>query len=58
MNTDTKRLRPDMTNVELQYYNVMMANMASIAKSLKELAEVVKSIQNSTVKVYGDNETK
>ena len=58
MNTDTKRLRPDMTNVELQYYNVMMANMGSIAKSLKELAEVVKSIQNSTVKVSGDTETK
>ena len=58
MNTDTKRLRPDMTNVELQYYNVMMANIASIAKSLKELAEVVKSIQNSTVKVSGDTETK
>ena len=58
MNTDTKRLRPDMTNVELQYYNVMMANMASIAKSLNELAEVVKSIQNSTVKVSGDTETK
>ena len=47
-----------MTNVELQYYNVMMADMASIAKSLKELAEVVKSIQNSTVKVSGDTETK
>ena len=46
-----------MTNVELQYYNVMMANMGSIAKSLKELAEVVKSIQ-STVKVSGDTETK
>ena len=58
MNTDTKRLMPDMTNVELQYYNVMMANMVSIAKSLKELAEVVKSIQNSTVKVSGDTETK
>ena len=58
MNTDTKRLRPDMTSIELQYYNVMMANMASIAKSLKELAEVVKSIQNSTVKVSGDTETK
>ena len=58
MNTDTKRLRPDMTNVELQYYNVMMANMASIAKSLKELAYVVKSIQNSTVKVSGDTESK
>ena len=58
MNTDTKRLRPDMTNVELQYYNVMMANMGSIAKSLKELAEVVKSIQNSTVKVSGDTESK
>ena len=58
MNTDTKRLRPDMTNIELRYYNVMMANMASIAKSLKELAEVVKSIQNSTVKVSGDTETK
>ena len=58
MNTDTKRLRPDMTNIELQYYNVMMANMESIAKSLKELAEVVKSIKNSTVKVSGDTETK
>ena len=58
MNTDTKRLRPDMTSIELQYYNVMMANMASIAKSLKELAEVVKSIKNSTVKVSGDTETK
>ena len=58
MNTDTKRLMPDMTNVELQYYNVMMANMESIAKSLKELAEVVKSIQNSTVKVPDDTETK
>ena len=46
MNTDTKRLRPDM------------ANMESIAKSLNELAEVVKSIQNSTVKVSGDTETK
>ena len=58
MNMDTKRLMHDMTNIELQYYNVMMANMASIAKSLKELAEVVKSIQNSTVKVSGDTETK
>ena len=58
MNTDTKRLRPDMTSIELQYYNVMMANMASIAKSLKELAEVVKSIKNSTVNVSGDTETK
>ena len=58
MNTDTKRLRPDMTSIELQYYNVMMANMESIGKSLKELAEVVKSIQNSTVKVSGDTETK
>ena len=58
MNTDTKRLRPDMTSIELQYYNVMMANMGYIAKSLKELAEVVKSIQNSTVKVSGDTETK
>ena len=47
-----------MTNIELQYYNVMMTNMASIAKSLKELAEVVKSIKNSTVKVSGDTETK
>ena len=52
MNTDTKRLRPHTTSIELQYYNVMMANMASIAKSLKELAEVVKSIQNSTVNVF------
>ena len=58
MNTDTKRWRPDMTNIELQYYNVMMANMASVEKSLKELAEVVKSIKNSTVKVSGDTETK
>ena len=58
MNMDTKRLMHDMTNIELQYYNVMMANMASIAKSLKELAEVVKSIQNSTVKVSGDTESK
>ena len=58
MNTDTKRLRHDITNIELQYYNVMMANMESIAKSLKELAEVVKSIQNSTVKVSGDTESK
>ena len=47
-----------MTNVELQYYNVMMANMASIAKSLNELADVVKSIKNSTVKVSGDTESK
>ena len=47
-----------MTNIELQYYNAMMANMESIAKSLKELTEVVKSIQNSTVKVSGDTETK
>ena len=47
-----------MTNIELRYYNVMMANMESIAKSLKELAEVVKSIKNSTVKVSGDTETK
>ena len=58
MNTDTKRLRPDMTNIELQYYNVMMANMESIAKSLNELAEVVKSIKNLTVNVSGDTETK
>ena len=58
MNTDTKRLRPDMTSIELQYYNVMMVDMGSIAKSLKELAEVVKSIQNSTVKVSGDAESK
>ena len=36
----------------------MMANVESIAKSLKELAEVVKSIQNSTVKVSGDTESK
>ena len=58
MNTGIKRWRPDMTNIELQYYNVMMANMESIAKSLKELTEVVKSIQNSTVKVSGDTESK
>ena len=58
MNTDTKRWRHDMTNVELQYYNVMMANMESIAKSLNELAEVVKSIKNLTVNVSGDTETK
>ena len=47
-----------MTSIELQYYNVMMANMESIAKSLKELSEVVKSIKNSTVKVPDDTETK
>ena len=47
-----------MTNIELQYYNVMMTNMESIAKSLKELSEVVESIQNSTVKVSGDTESK
>lgn len=47
-----------MTNIELQYYNVMMANMESIAKSLKELADLVKSIQNSTVNVSGDTESK
>ena len=47
-----------MTNIELQYYNVMMTNMASIAKSLKELSEVVKSIKNSMVKVSGDTESK
>ena len=58
MNTDTKRWRPDMSNIELQYYNAMMANMASVEKSLKELAEMVKSIKNSTVKVSGDAETK
>ena len=58
MNKGAKRVMRDMTNVELQYYNVMMANMASIAKSLKELAEVVKSIKNSTVKVPDDTETK
>ena len=46
-----------MTNIELQYYNVMV-NMTSIAKSLKELADAVKSIQNSMVKVSGDTETK
>ena len=47
-----------MTNIELQYYNVMMANIESIAKSLKELADLVNSIHNSTVKVSGDTETK
>ena len=47
-----------MTSIELQYYNVMMVDMGSIAKSLKELAEVVKSIKNSTVKVPDDTETK
>lgn len=53
-----------MTNIELQYYNVMMdynvmmANMESIEKSLKELSDVVKSIQNSTVNVSGDTESK
>ena len=47
-----------MTNIELQYYNAMMANMASVEKSLKELAEAVKSIKNSTVKVSGGTETK
>ena len=35
-----------------------MTNMASIAKSLKELAEVVKSIKNSMVNVSGDTESK
>ena len=58
MNTDTKRWRPDMANIELQYYNAMTDDMESVAKSLKELAEVVKSIQNSTAKVSGDTETK
>ena len=47
-----------MTSIELQYYNVMMANIESIAKSLKELADLVKSIHNSTVNVSGDTETK
>lgn len=47
-----------MTNVELQYYNVSMEDMASVEKSLKELADVVKSIKNSTVKVSGDSDTK
>ena len=47
-----------MANIELQYYNVMTATMESIEKSLKELAEVVKSIKNSTVKVSCDTETK
>ena len=47
-----------MTSIELQYYNVMMVNTELIAKSLKELVEVVKSIQNSTIKVSGDTETK
>ena len=58
MNTGIKRWRHDMTNIELQYYNMMMTNMASIAKSLKELSEVVESIQNSTVKVSGDTKSK
>ena len=35
-----------------------MANMASIAKSLKGISDVVKSIKNSTVNVSGDTETK
>ena len=35
-----------------------MTNMASISKSLKELAEVVKSIKNSMVKASGDTESK
>ena len=47
-----------MTSIELQYYNVMMANMASIAKSLNELAKAVKSIKNSTVNVSCDTDTK
>ena len=47
-----------MTSIELQYSNVMMVNTELIAKSLKELVEVVKSIQNSTIKVSGDTETK
>lgn len=58
MNTDTKRLRHDMTNIELQCYNVMTEDMESGEKSLKELADLVKSIKNSTVKVSGDTETK
>ena len=48
----------DMTNIELQCYNAMTEDMESVEKSLKELVEVVKSIQNSTVKVSGDTETK
>ena len=48
----------DMTNIELQCYNAKTEDMESVEKSLKELVEVVKSIQNSTVKVSGDTETK
>lgn len=47
-----------MTNIELQCYNVMTEDMESGEKSLKELADLVKSIKNSTVKVSGDTETK
>ena len=47
-----------MANIEVQYYNVTMEDMASVEKSLKELAEVVKSIKDSTVKVSGDADTK
>lgn len=47
-----------MANIELQYYNVTTEDMASVEKSLKELAEVVKSIKNSMVKVSGEAETK
>ena len=47
-----------MANIELQCYNAMTEDMASVEKSLKELAEVVKSIKDSTVKVSGDADTK
>ena len=47
-----------MANIELQRYNAMTEDMESVEKSLKELADVVKSIKNSTVKVSGDTDTK
>ena len=47
-----------MANIELQCYNAMTEDMESVEKSLKELADVVKSIKNSTVKVSGDTDTK
>ena len=58
MNTDTKRWGPDMADIELQCHNAMTEDMEPVEKSLKELAEVVKSIKNSTVKGSGDTETK
>ena len=47
MNTDTKRWRPDMTNIELRYYN----SVIDMEKSLRELVDVVKSIRDSRIEV-------